>query len=189
MSVFRVKLQNVDQGLLDVDMITKAPVATSNQRQAYIMGPGKINRLLKDGETFTDNNYWKQFAYPQMPYEHAFIEVVSDDGSVYSDVPSENTFGVGKTFTLATEYNATNVLDFVGTYGQPANFLQITNEDTENAIVVELNGDSNIVFTLGAGETQMFNTGDLAITLIRLKAAAGTPTVSLIGSVRSVSKS
>lgn len=189
MSIFRVKLQNVQQGLLDVDMVSGKAVTTSKQRQCYVMGPGKINRLLKDGDTFTDSNYWKQFAYPQTTYEKAFIEVLSDDGSIYSNVPSENTFAFGKTYTLATSYNNTNKIDFVSTYGSPAQFLQVTNNDGSISITGELNGDTNVTFTLPAGETQVFNTGDLAITALRLKSASGTPTATVIASIRSVSKS
>ena len=58
MSVFRVRLTNNRQGLLDV---------YDNQRTAYIMGPNRINRVLKDGEVFTDCNYWKRFAHPPLP--------------------------------------------------------------------------------------------------------------------------
>jgi hypothetical protein len=47
MSVFKVKLNNSRQGLLDV---------YENQRSAYIMGPNRVNRKLKDGEVFTDCN-------------------------------------------------------------------------------------------------------------------------------------
>src|SRR5579859_7642952 len=59
---------------------------TSYQRTIYCMGPNRINRKLKDGATFTDCNYWKQFcAAPVGPLtaETAFITLISDDGSVY----------------------------------------------------------------------------------------------------------
>ncbi len=195
MSIFRVKLNNVDQGRLDMDPSTASQnnlgtsFTTSKQRQVYVMGPRKINRLLKDGDTFTDNNYWKKFAYPQTAYNQAFIEVVSDDGSVYSDVAEENTYAVGSTFTLATSYNSTNLINFVSTYGTAAKFMQVTNNDGSIAITGELNGDTNVVFTLAAGESQVFNSGDLAITQIRLKSASGTPTATVIASVRSASNS
>lgn len=197
MSVFRVKLNNTAQGLLDLDPSTHpgssgsygnlgTAFTTSKQRQVYVMGPKKINRLLTDGETFTDCNYWKRFAYPQVSYEHAIVEVVSDDGSVYSDVESENTFVVGKTFaSLATSYNTTNTLNFVTTHGGPAHFLQVTNTHASYAMTLELNGDTNATITLAAGEAQIFNTGDLAITQIRLKSATTGGTASLVASVKS----
>lgn len=189
MSVFKVNLQNYKQGDLDIDPTTGQPFAVSKQRQVYVMGPKKTNRLMKDGDQFTDSNYWKQFAYPQRTLQEAFIEVVTDDGSVYSDAADENTFAVGGTFTLATAFNGTNKIDFVTTYGAPAKFLQVTNNDSAIAITGELNGDTNVTFTLPAGQSQIFNSGDLAITMVRLKSASGTPTASIIASVRSQSKS
>lgn len=190
MSVFKVKLANVGQGLLDIDPSTGLPFTTSSQRSIYVAGPGRKYRKLMDGETFTDNNYWKQFAADVAGYEAAFIEVVSDDGSVYSDIPEENTFAIGDTLTMATVYNDDNTIDFVDTYGGPAIFLQVTNNDGGSIVVTgELNGDTNVIFTIGAGETQVFNTGDLRITQLRLKSASGTPTVTYVGSVRSIATS
>lgn len=184
MSVFQVKLNNVAQGLLDIDPSTGVQATTSNQRQVYVMGPKKINRKLSDGDTFTDCNYWKKFAYPQVPYEQAFISVLTDDGSVYSDVPEENTFGVGSSLTLGTSYTTPNTIDFVTTYGGPATFLQVQNLDSSIVMTGELNGDTNLIFTLAGGETQVFNTGDLAITKIRLKAASGTPSALVLAAVK-----
>lgn len=190
MSVFRVKLNNVDQGRLDFDPSTASqnvlgtPFTTSKQRSVYVMGPRKINRLLKDGDTFTDCNYWKKFAYPQVPYSQAIVEVVTDDGSVYSDVASENTFGAGASLTLTTAFTG-NVIDYVGTYGGPAKFLQVTNTHGSIALTGELNGDTNLTFTLAAGQSQIFNSGDLAITLLRLKSASSGGTCFVIASVKS----
>ncbi len=185
MSVFKVKLNNEKQGLLDIDPSTGTPFTTSIQREVYVTGPKKINRLLQDGDTFTDSNYWKKFAYPQTTKENAFIEVISDDGSVYSDVESENTYGVGRSMTLATSYNDTNTIDFMTTYGGPALFLQVQNQAATSILITgELNGDTNLIFTLGQGETQVFNSGDLAITKLRLKAASGTPTALVLAAVK-----
>lgn len=218
MSVFRVKVNNIAQGLLDLDPSThplaagsgNSPAsygdlgepfgrdfpssgAVSLQRQMWVAGPNGTYRLLKDGETFTDNNYWKRFAYPQIEREFAFIEVLTDDGSVYSDIPEENTFGVGGAYTLSPSYDATNTIDFVGTHGGPATFLQVQNlEDaTGETITGELNGDVNLTFQLSGGESQIFNNGDLAITQIRLKNtdATGTPVALVLAAVRSVSNS
>lgn len=202
MSVFQVQLQNVNQGLLDLDPSTNplaaggaevygqlgTPFAVSKQRQIYVAGPNRTYRLLKDGEQFTDCNYWKRFAFPQMAYDQAFITVISDDGSVYSDVPEENTFAKGATVTLTTALSGT-VIDFVNTYGGPARFLQVQNLDSTKSVTGELNGDVNITFHLNAGESQIFNNGDLAITLLRMKGSAGTPQASWIASIRSTCNS
>lgn len=185
MSVFRVKLQNMRQGLLDVDPATGTTFTTSKQRQIFVAGPKKSYRLLKDGEQFTDCNYWKRFAYPQMALEFAFIEVVSDDGSYYSDDPAENTFAKGATVTLTSSF-ADNAINFVDTYGVPAQMLRVQNLDSTNHIQGELNGDTNITFNLSENETQFFNSGDLAITQIRLKGVTGTPQACWMASLRSV---
>lgn len=195
MSTFRVKLQNVKQGLLDLDPSTYVAGAsygqlgsaftTSLQRQIFVAGPGKKYRLLSDGETFSDCNYWKRFAYPQVAYEFAFIEVVTDDGSVYSDIPEENTFAAGNTETLTTTIGDTEI-DFVTTYGGPAMMLIVQNLDGAKTVTGELNSDTDVTFTLTAGQTQIFNYGDLAITKLRLKTSADTSSCSWIASVRSV---
>lgn len=210
MSVFKVKLQNVDQGLMDLDPSTHplssgaaatygqlgvpfgadntASGAASIQRQIFVAGPNRTYRLLRDGETFTDCNYWKRFAYPNVAHQFAFIETKTDDGSVYSDIPEENTFAKGNTETLDTDLSGT-VIDFVTSYGGSARFLQVQNLDSTIAMTGELNSDTNVTFTLAAGETQIFNQGDLAITLLRLKADSGTPDCSWIASIRSTCNS
>lgn len=190
MSIFKVHLNNVAQGLLDLDPSSASagnlgtPFTTSKQRSVYVMGPKKINRLLRDGDTFTDCNYWKQFAYPQTTYEKAFIQVLSDDGSVYSDVEEENNFGVGEQFTLTTSL-ADSVIDFVNTYGGPAKFLQVTNTHGSYTLTGELNGNTNLTFTLAAGQSQIFNSGDLMITYLRLKSSSASGTCFVIASVKS----
>lgn len=198
MSVFKVQLQNVNQGRLDLDPSTHVAGAvygqlgsaftTSKQRQIYVAGPNRTYRLLKDGDQFTDCNYWKRFAHPQVSHEAAFIQVVTDDGSTYSDIPSENTFVKGGTVTLTTALSG-NAIDFVTTYGGPARFLQIQNLDGTKAVTGELNGDVNVTFFLNPGESQIFNNGDLSITLLRLKTSSGTSSASWMASIRSVSNS
>jgi len=203
MSVFTVKLQNNAQGLLDIDPSTHplatgsaatygrlgTPFSTSKQRQIWVAGPNRRYRLLRDGDTFTDCNYWKQFAYPQCPLERAFIQVTTDDGSVYSDNPDENTFVKGATVTLSTSF-ADTVIDFVTTYGGPAKFLSVQNlAGSSINITGELNGDTNVTFTIAQGETMMFNQGDMVITYLRLKAASSTPSASWIASIKSTCNS
>lgn len=203
MSVFKVKLQSIKQGLLDLDPSTHPLAAgtgnglygdlgdamsVSLQRQMFVAGPNRSYRLLKDGETFTDCNYWKRFAFPQVSHEFAFIQVLTDDGSVYSDVAAENVFAVGATETLDTTLDNT-VIDFVTTHGGAARFLQVQNLDATQTVTGQLNGDVNITFSLNPGETQIFNNGDLSITLLKLASGAGTPSVSWIASIRSVCNS
>ena len=62
MSVFQVKLNNNKQGVLDTDSLTGLELETSIQRQIFVAGPKRKYRLLVDGATFTDCNYWKRLA-------------------------------------------------------------------------------------------------------------------------------
>ena len=196
MSVFRVKLQNSGQRLLDIDPTTGLPFATSKQRTVMVTGPNRIYRKLADGETFTDCNYWKQFAYPQCSLEDAFIEVVTDDGSVWSSVASENTYPVvwlpGGTedgvIAAGDDDSDTNMsLDIVGTYGGPAVFVQIQNTDSSNSVQVILNGSADATFTLGAESTQIFNQGDLVVTSIAFdNSASGAAEVDMVEVILSV---
>lgn len=197
MSVFRVKLQNTNQGRMDIDPSTDTSstygnvgtaFTTSKQRQIYVAGPNRSYRLLKDGDTFTDCNYWKRFAHPTVSLADSFIEVVDDDGSIYSDIPEENVFTVGNTETLSTSY-ADTVIDFVTDYGGPAKFLSVQNLDGSIAVFGELNADTNVTFKLLANEVMMFNQGDMVITMLRLKSASATPSASWIASIKSTCNS
>lgn len=193
MSLFRVKLQNQDQGLLDKHPTTGAQMSPSKQRQVYVMGPNRINRLLKDGDTFTDCNYWKKFAYPQVPYSQAFIEVVTDDGSVYVEGGSSTYPKVYNLVAYAGQgFGDNDSADILGDTGGYAVFCQITNSGTED-ITVRINGKTDAVFTLEDGTAQVFNVGDLEISLIEVaNTASGAATdvpVEVLVSVKSVCRS
>lgn len=181
MSVFKVKLTNNRQGLLDV---------YDNQRSAYIMGPNRITRVLKDGETFTDCNYWKRFATPALSPEEAFIEVLEDDGTVWSDYIPQNSYpkvydivaGPGSSF-------ADNRADIAGDSGSFALFAQITNKGSD-PVRVRLNGMETAIIDLDAGSTQVFNAGELSIALVEVANPAGDPVhVQMVVSIRTVSTS
>jgi hypothetical protein len=192
MSVFRVNLNNNVQGTLDLNPATTTEFVTSIQRTIYVTGPNKIYRKLADGDTFTDCNYWKKFAYPQVPYDQAFIEVVTDDGSIYSDIPEENNFPT--VYDLSVNDGsafAANEADIVGDYGYPANFVQINSIDASGGdIRVKLNGLAGAIFDLKAGDTQVFNYGDLAVTKLNFDNSSGDDqTVQIIVSVKSVCNS
>lgn len=187
MSVFRVKLNNSFQGKMDINPETLAEFGTSIQRTIFVTGPKKIYRKLSDGETFTDCNYWKKFAFPQVPYDQAFIEVVSDDGSIYSDIEEENNFPNVYALTVATGSTFDdNVCDIVSDFGSAANFIQITNKMGGGDVRVKLNGLTGAVFDLLAGDTQLFNYGDLSVTKIQFDNSSGTNSdIQVIVSVKS----
>lgn len=191
MSVFRVKLNNSAQGALDINPSTLLEFNTSIQRTIFVTGPKRIYRKLTDGETFTDCNYWKKFAYPQVPYDQAFIEVVSDDGSIYSDIEEENNYPMVYNLTVndGSAFDD-NVADIVGDTGAAANFVQITNVTGGGDVRVKLNGMTGAIFDLAAGDTQVFNYGDLAVTKLNFDNSSGTnATVQIIVSVKSTCQS
>jgi hypothetical protein len=191
MSVFKVHLNYPGkQGYLDFNPATASPgflgnqMQPSKQRTMFCAGPNRIYRELFDGQVFTDCNYWKRFAYPQVPQEVAFIEVLTDDGSIYSDIPGENTFP--KVFypysVLIADTFATNFIDILGTYGAAATFVQITNLGTAATqnITVQLNGDVDAVMLLAFGDTQVFNAGDLAVTKLGFDGGTADTTLQIV---------
>ena len=164
MSEFRVKLNNSKQGTMDVNPATQSQFSTSVQRTIFVQGPGRKYRTLFEGEEFVDCNYWKQFAYPQVGEDQAFIEVISDDGSIYSENPAENNFPSVYTLTVSpSSAYEDNVIDIAGDTGAFSNFVQITNFG-DNQINIKLNGLDSAIFVLGQQETQVFNSGDLLVT-------------------------
>lgn len=215
MSVFKVKLTQGQQGSLDEHAfgVNNASVSvgtgggnvlvgtgTSVQRTVYVMGPGKVNRKLKDGDTFTDSNYWKRYcATPVGPLtpEQAIVSIVTDDGSVYDDsnlansgqytkvynvsVPSASTFA-----TNAVDGNYADVLRDTGSY---ATFAQLT-LSTATDVKVKVNGDANAIFDITNTTVQIFNPGDISITLLEFQHVTGSSgTVQVVLGVRSKSNS
>ena len=203
MSVFRVKLQNMVQGRLDMDPSTYVPGAgygqlgnpfgASRQRQVYIMGPGHINRLLKDGDTFTDCNYYKQYCYPYCTLDRAILELVSDDGSVWSPIPGESLTPVVLTLTIDNgDVFADTAIDIITTYGGPSIATQIQNNDDATPVQVRLNALDSAVFTLAAGDQQVFNSGDLIVSELAFEntvSGGGSVAVQVILSIESACNS
>lgn len=190
MSVFQVQLNNAKQGLLDTDPSTGAQEVPSLQRTMYVEGPNRTFRELVDGATFTDCNYWKRFAFPQVPLETAIVTVLSDDGSIWSNIDSENTFPNVQTLTVADGSSyAANLIDIIGGTGSYAVFAQLKNSSS-GSVSVQLNGLSSAVFTLEGNSTQIFNNGDLTLTSIAFaNSSGGAVNVEVILSVKSVANS
>jgi len=201
MSVFKVKLQNPPcQGALDLNPtgansqtnFLGNPFVISKQRTMFCTGPNLIYRELKDGEVFTDCNYWLRFNVAQNPC-YGFIEVLYNDGSIYSDVASENTFPtIYSPYAVApVDTFATNFIDIVGSLGGAAIFVEMTNNGTlaTQDINVQLNGSATAVMTLKAGDTQIFNSGDLSVTKLAFMGGVAPTTLQIILSVNVVCNS
>ena len=176
MSVFQVKLNNASQGTLDVQASTSVAggtqIVTSKQRTVYVMGPRKINRELKDGDIFTDCNYWKRFCSDTDRYagtatdETAIVTCLTDDGTVYSDDASENSYPYAKSLSCTSlSTYADTYIDIVAATGTTAKFVTITNH-AATAVNVKLNGLTNAIFTLAAGASIVFNHGDLQVSMV-----------------------
>jgi hypothetical protein len=201
MSVFKVKLQNPPcQGNLDLDPtgansqtnFLGNPFVVSKQRTMFCTGPNLIYRELNDGDVFTDCNYWLRFNVADDPC-HGFIEVLFNDGSIFSDVASENTFPTiySPYNVLTTDTFATNSIDILGGLGGAAIFVEMTNNGTiaNQDIKVQLNGSSSAVMTLAHGATQIFNAGDLSITKLAFLGGVANTTLQIILSVNVVCNS
>jgi hypothetical protein len=197
MSLFQVQLtQGVGltaQGALDPSVVNGASI----QRSIWVAGPNKTNRQLFDGATFTDVNYWKRFTYAVTGnYDTAFINVLSDDGSVWNDYGPENSFPRSYTLTVAEGSGyANNIINVLTDNGSPATFAQITNMNASGSsyILVQINGLSNATFPLYAGTTQTFDKGDLSITQLAFSDAssstAGNTSVNVLLSFTPIAQS
>jgi hypothetical protein len=194
MSVFKVDLNNQYQGYLDLDPKTGLEFDASSgnpsiQRSVYLGGPHGGVLELKDGATFTDSNYWKRYAYPQVPANQAFIQVITDDGSVWSDNPTDNVFP--KVFNGTVSSGTVTVIDFTNSGTSSfAQFTQITNNGS-GTLSVSLNALSTAAFPLANGSTQIFSAGDIALGALGLTTASGsassTTNYQIISSIRSLS--
>jgi len=192
MSVFQVKLKTAATGTLDTQVDGSG---NSLQRQAYVMGPKRINRLMVDGEQFSDCNYYKQFCVYNATSNPtgceaaaAILLLVSDDGAPYSSVPAEQTFAWSTVAGGVDSGNAAfaTIKDFATDFGSYAVSAIIANV-SDTAEVIRINGTAE--FSLAIGATQVFNTGDLVISKIESKAAGAAKKVTVFAGVKSVSNS
>jgi len=169
MSIFKVKLNNGTQGLLDND-----PNGLSIQRSVYAMGPDRISRELKDGETFSGSNYWKRYVFPNTSADLAFLIILEDDGSAWYDKTDSNNIPKVYKITVQDGTDFTdNVIDIQGDTNSFADFVQIANQ-SEDPVQIKLNGINSAIFDLGAKEVQVFNVGDLNIQKIEAKLPDGS---------------
>lgn len=193
MSVFKVDLNNKYQGYLDINPVTGLEFdavsgTPSIQRTMYVAGPHGGVHKLADGATFTDCNYWKRFAYPQMPENQAFITVLTDDGSPWTNNPSDNTTPAVYAGTISS--GTTTTVDFTSSgAGGFAQFAQISNLGS-GSLLVALNAQISASFPLAGGSTQIFNAGDLNLGAVALSIASGSvrneSNYQILASVRSV---
>lgn len=168
MSVFSVRLNpsNLGSGYVTD---TSATAGVSAQRSMDVTGPRGSRRLLADGETFTDCNYWLRYAPLSeggtMAEDLAFIHVVTDDGSVWDDRnPTNNTFNVVEDMLIdagSTYSDTANIINILSDHGGYAVALRLVVAGDE--VNVRLNGSSSAVMSLATG-THTFNRGDYTLS-------------------------
>lgn len=185
MSIYRVKLTNVGQGLLDT---VAQSTGTSIQRTARLWGPDNKQHILADGATFEGSAYWKQYVFggaAAPTLDTAMLVVVSDDGTDY--IPGDKTYKVAKGYMNTSVPNGEDFgdsveIDFLTDVGGVATYLQIT---SNHDITVRFNGDDNTDLDLTGGVTQIFNEGEIQASTITFNNASGsTCTVDVYGTVR-----
>lgn len=190
MSTFKARIVQGNQGLLDPATSATSGSTLSLQRQVWLPGPHNTFRLLRDGETFVDSNYFKRYCYPQTTLDEAILELVSDDGSPYSDVETENVFTRVYTLTLAngsTYTDTANIADITVDNGNPAVAAQVT---STQAVSMRINGSTNATISLTANTTQSFSLGEVSLDKLSFANSSGSSaTVSIILTIRSVSRS
>jgi hypothetical protein len=188
MSIFRVELSPRNstttltgvEGGLDTNLVSYNGATASAQRTVYVMGPKKMNRLMKDGDTFTDCNYWKRFVAVAdggtADTNTAFLTIVSDDGGVWSDEDEESVTVVEKTLAASALKASvrndidTGAYDILTNYGGYAAWMTIVNlsANAQKIIVnptlsasAQPSGGTELDLT--ASGTLSFATGDLLI--------------------------
>lgn len=182
MSTFRVKLNQGQQGRLDT-------TGTSIQRTVFVPGPKGTFRKLKDGDTFTDSNYYKKFTTSELSVDDAFLEVVTDDGSPYSDIPEENVFVRVYSLTLdaSSTYTATaNIANILSDYGNAAVALTVS---TAATVTMRINSVSASTVTITSSAALTFDLNEVnAEHLSFANTATTTVAVTIIATIRSKSK-
>ena len=195
MSKFTVRLNQAGlQGQLDVyGQATmnpeSGPAAVSLQRTVYIMGPDKINYLLNDGDSFVGNNYWLRYvstaqggtAVAGQDFLY-FADYATDyDGGSYSDNgPNLYTTVLNQAVVAGTPVT----INFLGTYGGIAKFLQMSPSGT--GITYTINGNTSASLTLANSTTTVYQPGEInwtSITLTNTNGGSDSKTVAMAFSV------
>lgn len=168
MSVFKVKLINQQQGTLGAGVSSGG---LSLGATVFVTGPDGVTHRYSDGDTFTASNWWKQFAEGQTEYHRSFLEILTDDGSVFvagEKIPIPYSWD---NFAVNTGVSYTVGVDIVGAIGVPADYIQVTPTVT---MKMRIDGNTNAIIDLPANATQIFNPGDLRASNLQFANSSGT---------------
>jgi|GEM_PF-5182251 len=199
MSKFTVRLNQTGvQGQMDVSMTTGQINATSNQRTVYIMGPDKQNYLLRDGQSFTGNNYWLRYVSTAqggkaLPGQDFLYFAAYTAGAVYDPGAMDYDGGAWSDVTDNMATTSLNVavvagtpqtVDFLGKYGGIAKFLQMLADGT--GVTYKINGSTVSAGSVSNSATTIFEPGDInwtSITFTNGNGGSGTVNVKITFSI------
>lgn len=168
MSVFKVKLRNQVQGTLGTGVTAGGLSLGAN---ISVTGPDGVTHRYNDGDTFTASNWWKQFAEGVTDYSRSFLQILTDDNSVFvAGQPSIIPYSWDN-LAVANGVSYTITADIATAIGGPADYIQVT---PTVAMKMKINGNANAIIDLPANATQIFNPGDLQATILAFANATGT---------------
>jgi len=174
MSTFQVILTKLNRNTISGDAL--------GQRTVNLPTPEGPHKTFKDREIIEGPNYWKRYCSPSMPHGEAFLVILEDDGTIYSDNDSENTypFIVSKKVAPGSSYedegNEINLMKEQGTF---ATFALIRNKNASQEINIKINGSKNAILELDGNDEISFDKGDLPISKLNFDNSEGKEEVKL----------
>jgi len=175
MSTFQVILAKFERG-------TTSREAFGQQTVSLPTPQNKGERTFKDREVFEGSNYWKKYCSPSMPQKDAFLIIVEDDGTIYSEDDSENNqpFIVTKKVAAGSSYNDEgNEIDLMKEQGTFATFVLIRNKNSSQEVNVKINGSKNAILELDGNDEISFDKGDIPISKLNFDNSDGKEEVKL----------
>jgi hypothetical protein len=143
---------------------------------------GQGQRTFKDREVFEGSNYWKRYCSPSMPQKDAYLIIIEDDGTIYSEDDSENNqpFIVTKKVAAGSSYDDEgNEIDLMKEQGTFATFVLIRNKNSSQEINVKINGSKNAILELDGNDEISFDKGDIPISKLNFDNSDGKEEVKL----------
>jgi hypothetical protein len=175
MSTFQVMLARFERG-------TTSAEAFGQQSVSLPTPQGQGDRTFKDREVFEGSNYWKRYCAPSMPQKDAFLVIIEDDGTIYSEEDSENNqpFIVTKKIAVGSSYDDEgNEIDLMKEQGTFATFVLIRNKNSSQEVNVKINGSKNAILELDGNDEISFDKGDIPISKLNFDNSDGKEEVKL----------
>ena len=175
MSIFQVILAKFERG-------TTSREAFGQQSVSLPTPQNQGERTFKDREVFEGSNYCKKYCTPSMSQADAFLVIIEDDGTIYSEDDSENNqpFIVTKKVAVGSSYNDEgNEIDLMKEQGTFATFVLIRNKNASQEINVKINGSKNAILELDGNDEISFDKGDIPISKLNFDNSDGKEEVKL----------